>query len=81
MRTNNIFYTGDDYHLRLWIFISNIRYYQEFNKKKGLTFIIGINQFSCYTPAKYNSILGVLSNHIKDRIIFINKERSTRFFD
>ena len=63
MRTNNKFYTGDDYHLRLGIFISNVRYFKEYNKKKGLIFTVGINQFSCYTPSEYKSILGVPSSH------------------
>ncbi|KAK8835750.1 hypothetical protein M9Y10_040569 [Tritrichomonas musculus] len=65
MRTNNVFYTGDDYHLRLGIFISNARYCQEYNRRKGLTFTLGINQFSCHTPAEYKSLLGIPSNNIE----------------
>ena len=59
MRTNNKFFTGDEYHFRLGIFISNSRYCQEFNRRNGLTFRVGINQFSCHTPSEYKSILGV----------------------
>lgn len=58
MRTNNKMYVGDDYHLRLGIFISNARYCQQFNKRKDRTFTVGINKFSCHTPAEYKSILG-----------------------
>lgn len=59
MRINNKFYIGDEYHFRLGIFISNIRYFQEFNRWKDLTFHVGINKFSCYTPTEYKSLLGV----------------------
>lgn len=58
MRTNNKFYTGDEYHLRLGIFLSNARYVQDFNRRNGLTFRVGINKFSCHTPAEYKAILG-----------------------
>lgn len=59
MRANNQFYTGDDYHLRLGVFISNLRFYREFNKIKGRTYTIGVNKFSCHTPSEYKSLLGV----------------------
>lgn len=58
MRTNNKFYTGDEYSFRLGIFISNVRYCQEFNRRNGLTFRLGVNQFSCHTPSEYKSLLG-----------------------
>lgn len=51
--------------MRLGIFISNVRYFHEFNKKKGLTFTIGINQFSCYTPSEYKAFLGGRKNPFK----------------
>lgn len=59
MRTNNIFFTGDEYHFRLGIFLSNVRYCQEFNRKKNRTYHLGINKFICHTPSEYKSILGV----------------------
>lgn len=65
MRANNKFYIGDDYHLRLGIFISNARYCQEYNKRKGLTFTVGINQFSCHTPSEYKSLLGVPATNLR----------------
>lgn len=61
MRTNNVLYTGSEYYLRLGIFISNIRYAQEFNRRKGLKFRLGANRFSCFTPAEYRAMLGVPS--------------------
>lgn len=58
MRTNNKFYIGDEYHFRLGLFISHYRYCQEFNRRNGLTFRLGINQFSCHTLSEYKSLLG-----------------------
>ena len=67
MRMNNNFYTGDEYHFRLGIFLSNARYCQEFNRKKGLTFHLGVNKFSCHTPAEYKSILG--AKQIQNKVL------------
>lgn len=64
MRTNNKFYTGDEYHIRLGIVLSNVRYCQDFNKRNGLTFRVGINKFSCYTPYEYKSLLGTQTRSI-----------------
>ena len=60
MRTNNKYYTGDEYYLRLGIFLSNSRYIQEFNRKPGLTYRLAVNKFACYTPSEFKSILGAL---------------------
>lgn len=65
MRTNNKFFIGDDYHLRLGIFISNLRYCQEFNKRKGLSYKVGINKFLCHTPSEYKSLLGVQTSSFR----------------
>lgn len=65
MRTNNKFYTGDEYHFRLGIFLSNSRYIQEFNRRKGLTYHLSVNQFSCFTSAEYESLLGAKRGHSK----------------
>lgn len=59
MRANDKIYTSDEYHFRLGIFLSNLRYIQNFNKRNGLTFRLGINQFSCHTFSEYKSLLGV----------------------
>lgn len=53
MREHNTFYTGDDYQLRLGIFLAAKKYIQNF---KG-SFKIGLNKFSCLTPAEYRSML------------------------
>lgn len=58
MRTNNKFYIGDEYHFRLGIFLTSLRYVREFNRRNGLTFRVGLNKFSCSTPAELKSILG-----------------------
>lgn len=67
MRLNNKLYTGEEYHFRLGIFISNLRYCREFNQRNGLTFRVGINIFSCYTPSEYKTLLGTefLKRNIK----------------
>lgn len=77
MRINNNFYTGDEYYLRLGIFLSNARYCQEYNRKKGLTFRLGLNKFSCHTPAEYKSILGARKVQNKD----IRSSISTKITD
>ena len=59
MRTYNIYYTSSEYHFRLGIFLTNLRYIQMFNRQKGITFRLGINRFSCYTQSEYKSLLGV----------------------
>ncbi|OHT02184.1 Pro-cathepsin H [Tritrichomonas foetus] len=58
MRTNNKIYTGNDYHLRLGIFITNTRWASEYNRK-GHSFTVGNNKFATYTPSEFNSILGL----------------------
>ena len=57
MRTNNRYFTGDEYHFRLGLYTANSRYIQEFNKNHH-SFKLGHNRFSCYTPSEYQSILG-----------------------
>lgn len=61
MRINNVLYTGSEYHLRLGIFLANVRYAQDYNRRKGLKFRLGANRFSCFTPAEYRAMLGVPS--------------------
>lgn len=58
MKEHNIIYTGNDYHLRLGIFVTNTRRVSEFNRA-GLSFKVGINKFSCFTPAECRALLGV----------------------
>ena len=67
MRTNSQFYTGDEYHLRLGIFITNARYVQQFNQRADRTFRLAINKFSCHTPAEYQALLGVTGSPLAKR--------------
>ncbi|OHT02179.1 Clan CA, family C1, cathepsin L-like cysteine peptidase [Tritrichomonas foetus] len=57
MRQNNQFYTGDEYHFRLGLFLSHSRWINEFNKQ-GHSFRVAHNKFSTYTPAEYKALLG-----------------------
>ena len=50
MRANNQFFTGLEYHLRLGIFLTNLRYIKNYNNRKGLSYRLGVNKFACYTP-------------------------------
>lgn len=58
MRTNNQIFTGDEYHLRLGIFIANQRYVNEYNRRPNLKFRLSMNKLSCYTQAEYQTLLG-----------------------
>ncbi|OHT02181.1 Crustapain [Tritrichomonas foetus] len=68
MRQNNQFYTGDEYHFRLGLFLSHSRWINEFNKR-GNSFKVGHNKFSTYTPAEYKAILGYNSGNIPSNAI------------
>jgi cathepsin L len=57
MRDTNQFYVGDEYQLRLGIFLANKRLIQEHNAKKT-SFKVAVNKFSAFTPAEYRSLLG-----------------------
>lgn len=56
MRKNNRYFTGDEYFLRLGIFLANSKFVQQHNKaNKG--FKVSLNKFAVYTPAEYRSLL------------------------
>jgi len=57
MRDFGVFFTGDEYALRLGIFLSHIRHIQEHNAGQS-TFKLGLNHLSHLTPAEYRSLLG-----------------------
>lgn len=57
MRQYNHIFTGDEYALRLSIFLVNQRRVNEHNKGNHM-YKLGINKFSCYTPAEYKALLG-----------------------
>ena len=56
----NLFFTGDEYHFHLGIFITNLRYIREFNAGKN-SFKLGLNKLVCYTQAEYQHIIGSIS--------------------
>lgn len=58
MRSTNIIYTGDEYHLRYGIFLTNYRYNQEFNRHSK-SYKIGLNKFTCLTPQEAKAMLGL----------------------
>ncbi|OHS93105.1 Digestive cysteine proteinase 1 [Tritrichomonas foetus] len=57
MRNNNHFYTGDEYHFRLGLYLTHSRWVQEYNKQTR-SFTVGVNKFSAYTPSEYRALLG-----------------------
>lgn len=63
MRSTNQLYTGDEYHLRFGIFMTNARYVREFRSE---SFKVGLNKFAAMTPSEYNSLLGVIPTYAKD---------------
>jgi cathepsin L len=57
MRTHGLLYTGDEYQLRLGIFLANSRFVQEHNRA-GLGFKVSLNHLAVLTPAEYKTLLG-----------------------
>jgi cathepsin L len=53
------YFVGDEYALRLGIFISNKRYIREFNKNDMRSFSVGLSHFAHLTPSEYRGLLGV----------------------
>jgi len=58
MRQNNHLYTGEEYKLRLGIYLTNQRKVREFNSNSEHSFKIGMNKLSALTPSEYRSLLG-----------------------
>lgn len=78
MRVNNQFYIGSEYHLRLGIFLTNLRYIQGHNNQKGIRYRLGVNKFACYTPSEYKLLLGAVVSNIKDtKSITVPNSKST----
>ncbi|OHT05864.1 cysteine protease 8 [Tritrichomonas foetus] len=59
MRGTNNFYTGDEYFLRIGIFMTNARYVQQHNANPTQKFKLSLNKFSAMTPSEYSSLLGL----------------------
>jgi cathepsin L len=57
MRENRQFFVGEEYSLRLGIFLSNQRYINEFNRNPNNKFKLGVNKFASYTPQEYKAML------------------------
>ncbi|OHT15262.1 Cathepsin K [Tritrichomonas foetus] len=62
MRSNNQFYTGDEYQFRLGIYLSNVRYINEFNKNTSKHITLRVNSLATLTPAEYRLRLGHIDN-------------------
>lgn len=60
MRVNNRYYTSDEYHLRLGIYLANKRFVEDFNKNDKVLHKVALNKFACSTPAEYQTLLGVI---------------------
>jgi cathepsin L len=57
MREHKLLYTGDEYHFRFGVFLSNARLVREFNNaNRGFT--VAMNRFATLTAAEYRGILG-----------------------
>ena len=57
MRSTNQVYTGDEYHLRLGIYLASSRFVQAHNAKQT-SFKVSLNKFAAMTPAEYKAMLG-----------------------
>jgi cathepsin L len=56
MRAHNLVYTGDEYQLRLGVFLSNSRFASEHNRA-GHSFSLSLNGLATLTPAEYRARL------------------------
>lgn len=74
MRSSNQFYTGEEYHFRLGIFLANSRLIQEFNSCKK-SFKLSLNKFACYTPTEYKTLLGRVQSPVKSRGNILKKSK------
>lgn len=60
MRSTDQLFTGDEYHVRLGIFMVNKRYVEEHNRANA--YKLSLNKFAAYTPTEYRSLLGFRLN-------------------
>jgi cathepsin L len=51
MRSHDLLFTGEEYHLRFGLYLAAARYVQEFNAEDH-GFTLGLNQFAVMTPAE-----------------------------
>ena len=59
MRSTNNIFTGTEYQLRLAIFLTTMRYVNDFNRASH-KFTLSLNHLSALTPTEYRAMLGVL---------------------
>ena len=71
MRRTNNFYTGDEYKLRLGIYLTNQKFVREHNSNPSKTFKVEMNHLAALTPSEYKSMLGFNSK------IYGNLKKST----
>jgi cathepsin L len=57
MRESNSMYVGDEYQLRLGIYMNNKRLVGDFNRAER-SYRVGLNQFAACTEAEYKAMLG-----------------------
>lgn len=57
MRTHGHFYSSEEYHFRLGIYLSNSRLVKSHNLSNR-RFKVKLNKFACLTPSEYRSLLG-----------------------
>ena len=58
MRETNNLYTGAEYHFRLGVFMTTLRYIEDFNRDKTKTYRLGLSRLSALTRSEYLSMLG-----------------------
>lgn len=66
MHSNNFIYTGDEYHFRFGIFLTNLRLVREHNKSNK-KYKLGLNKFSAYTPSEYQSHIFIKKETLRNR--------------
>ena len=63
MRDHGQFFTGDEYHFRLGVYLTNLRYVQEHNAR-GSSFKLGMNSLAVLTPSEYRAMLTTTPSHL-----------------
>jgi cathepsin L len=79
MRETNQFFTGDEYHMRLGIYLANQRYVQEHNAQAS--FELSMNRLACMTQAEYNTLLGVRVGELKGEVSISTNVNAPDHFD
>lgn len=67
MRTNSLYFTGEEYQFRLGIWISNLEYVHYHNKQNKKTFKVSMNSLAHLTTAEYRALLSNRVSHEKTR--------------